>query len=200
MKNNIIDIKLAELTTTEPVTLTEAKAQLIITFADDDTLITRLITAARRAIENYTCTSIISKRITLLADIREEWELPYGPVVALESVMTRSGTQGSGPASYATADTTWQTDGAEFLSFSSPNYNADFTVNSRFGRYNQEPCIGTRYKIIYTTGYDVCPQDLKQAILLEVAWLYENKGDVSTGVGSTEAIHLANPYRRQQWL
>lgn len=40
MKNNYIDIKRSESSPTEPVTLTQLKAQLYITFTDDDTLLT----------------------------------------------------------------------------------------------------------------------------------------------------------------
>ena len=44
MRNNIIDIKRSESSPTEPCTLAEAKAQAIVTYSDDDALITALIT------------------------------------------------------------------------------------------------------------------------------------------------------------
>lgn len=86
MKNNYIDIKRSESSPTEPVTLTQLKAQLYITFTDDDTLLTSLITQARKAIENYCNISIVTQLVILTADLYDEWELPYGPVTGITSV------------------------------------------------------------------------------------------------------------------
>ncbi len=51
----------------EPISLTEAKAHLRVTGADDDTLITALIAAARKWVENYT------RRALVLSEM--EWKL-----------------------------------------------------------------------------------------------------------------------------
>lgn len=210
MQNNIIDIKRVESSPTEPVTLAQAKAQLIITFTDDDTLITSLITQARKAIENYCNVSMVAKVITFTADLFNEWELPYGPVTAITSVQTRSGTQGSGPANYTTATGQWQTDGVEFLSFIPAElYGANVAVAQanlwmRPEKYFVNP--QNRYRIIYNAG-PYAPDDLVLAILCEIAFRYQNRGDgveirptVSAEQGACpDARRLAEPFIRQQW-
>lgn len=97
MKNNYIDIKRSESSPTEPVTLAQLKAQLYITFTDDDTLLTSLITQARKAIENYCNISIVTQLVVLTADLYDEWELPYGPVTGITSVKTRSANEAAAP-------------------------------------------------------------------------------------------------------
>lgn len=192
--NTIIDIKQTELTTTEPVTLAEAKAQCIVTSTDDDALLTALITQCRRAIENFTLTSIINKRIIYTAFLADEWELPYGPVIGIEGVGTPGGQPGSGPVTYDSA-TGWATSGEQFLNFA-PNAGGDnpFIVD----RYDNG--CNTRYRIQYTTGYNPVPQDLKLAILQEIAYRYEHKGE-ETGLNSicAAAEVLAMPYKRLSW-
>lgn len=197
--NRIIDIKQVENSPTEPVTLQQVKDQLIITFTDDDALLTRLITQARRAIENYCAVSIVAKTVTLTADLFVSKELPYGPVTGIQAALTRSGTQGSGPTVYETSTSQWQTDGEEFLSFSPPACG-DFNINSPY-RGIEEPNYPNRWKIVYTTGYNPVPDDLKLAILNEVAFRYENKGNQNDkGVCSEAAQALAFPYKRLLWF
>lgn len=196
-QNRIIDIRRTESSPTEPVTLDEAKAQLIVTSTDDDGLITSLITQARKAIEGYCSLSIVPKTIILTADLFNEWELPYGPVTAIQAVQTRMGTQGSGPASYQTA-TVWTSDGEDFLTFTPSDCGPNFTTPPNTQK--------NRYRITYTAG-PYCPEDLKLAILQEIAFRYQNRGDASEtrvtqfadlGV-CVPARVLADPYVRQSW-
>ena len=67
MRNNIIDIRRSESSPTEPCTLAEAKAQCIVTYTDDDALITALITKARKIIENYCNISIVTQSVVMLS-------------------------------------------------------------------------------------------------------------------------------------
>lgn len=204
--NNIIDIKIVENSPTEPVDLASAKAQLIVTFSDDDTLITGLITKSRKIIENYCHVSIVAKTITLLADLYKEWELPYGPVTGIQSVSTRSANEGSGPALYETADSNWNTEGSDFLSFV-PGGVSGFNPNRPFRGYfewgpfaspfAQNP--GNRYKIVYTAG-PYAPNDLVQAILVQLVWLYEHRGEETGYDICSAARHIAEPYVRKLWI
>jgi len=213
-KPNIIDIQRTPATALEFITLAEAKAQAIVTFTDDDTLITALIAKATEHIENHCNISIQPKNIILVADWAGEWELPYGPVVSITSVETRLAPSGSGPATYQTAQSNWITDGTQYLTFSacaeggfnpSVPFRGYFSWGPFASRYGQEG--GNRYKITYTTGYavDTLPVDLKQAILMQVCWLYENRGDVNASKydwtpGVCEAaIKFADKYVRP-WL
>lgn len=196
MKNNYIDIARSESSPTEPVTLTEAKAQCIVTYSDDDTLLTNLITICRRAVENYCNISIAAKTITLVADLFNEWELPYGPVTGIQSVQTRTSTQGSGLPTYTTLTSGWGLDGTEFLTFipaSGIDAIGNYPIATNFG------VAPYRYKIQYTAGWPDSPEDLRQAILTEIAYRYENRGDLAApGVCESTRI-LADPYVRQLW-
>ena len=196
MKNNYIDIKRVELNPTEPVSLDEAKAQLIVTGTDDDNFIDGLITICRKAVENYCNISIAAKTITLVADLFNEWELPYGPVTGIQSVQTRTNTQGSGLPTYATLTSGWGLDGTEFLTFipaSGIDAIGNYPIATNFG------VAPYRYKIQYTAGWPDCPNDLRQAILTEIAYRYENRGDLAApGVCESTRI-LADPYVRQLW-
>lgn len=198
MKNNYIDIKRSESSPTEPVTLAQLKAQLYITFTDDDTLLTSLITQARKAIENYCNISIVTQTIILTADLYNEWELPYGPVTGITSVKTRSANEGSGPQTYTTTTSGWGYDGDEFITF----------IPADFGQFNPSiPYRGlpdypypNRYRIQYNTGMATVPDDLKLAILQEAAYRFENRGDALADKGVCEPARiLANPYVRQIW-
>lgn len=209
MKNNIIDCARAESSPTEPCTLAEAKAQAIVTYTDDDTLITSFIKMARKAVENYCNISIVVQSVTLIADLYNDYELPYGPVTGITGVQTMSGQAGSGPVAYETATQQWQTDGTQFLTFmprgaTAFNPNQPFTGYFQWGPYaspyGQVPY--SRWKITYTTGYSPVPDDLKQAVLAQVVYLYENRGDENKVLANnlcTLAKALSDPYKRLAW-
>jgi len=188
MKNNIIDLKRVESSPVEPCTLAQLKAQAIITFSDDDTLLNSLIIKARKVIENYCNISIVYKTITLIADLFNEWELPYGPVTGIVSVQTPTGTQGSGPPNYETVTSGWNQEGEEFISFV-PAGTVFQTIKPS----------GTRYRIVYTAGYSVVPDDLIQAVLAQATWLYEHRGEGTEAI-CEQAQKLADPYIRVLWL
>lgn len=210
MSNRIIDIKRVESSPTEPVDLTTVKSHLIISSTDDDTMLTALITQCRKAIEEYCAVSIVSKTITLIADLCKEWELPYGPVTGIQGVSTRTGGEGSGPGVYATQESGWSTDGSEFLSFS-PSTAGGFNPGSPFRGYFQWGPYASpygqlplnRYKIIYTTGYLTVPDPLKLAILNEIAYRYERRGEQSDvkdfGLCETSRA-IADPFQRKLWF
>lgn len=207
MSNRIIDIKRVESSPTEPVTLAQVKSHLIITSTDDDTMLTALITQCRQAIEEYCALSIVPKTITLIADLCKEWELPYGPVTGIQGVATRTGTEGSGPGTYATATTGWSYEGQEFLTFI-PSGAGGFNPGEPFRGYFQWGPYASpygqvpynRYRIIYTAGYATVPDGLKLAILNELSFRYENRGNVAmTGICEAAQI-LANPYQRKLWF
>ena len=172
----------------EPVTLAEAKTHLRVTFTDDDVEIYRMITRARKYIENYCNISIVLQRIQVVANICGDWDLPLGPVVTVESVETRELYNGSGPLIYVPSDQEWAIDGGNFLSNDYPRH---ISTRDRFYPDN-------RTRITYTAG-DYCPDDLKAAILAQLAFMYEKRGD--TGESKCdEALELAAPYRVLRWI
>lgn len=187
----------------EPVSLSDAKAQCRVDFDDDDTLLTGLITAAREAIEHYCNISIVPKTITLTLEATEQlesifaqpyqvreamnvFELPYGPVQSVTSV-TSIGNDGS-VIDCTLGQDYWLT-GVLFKTIK--------ITNAFFNNI-----------LVYQTGYPKVPQALKLAILNEVDYRYENRGEGSNvratafteqGVGIAARI-LADPYRRLNWL
>lgn len=209
--NRLIDIKQTESSPTEPLTLAQVKSQLIITSTDDDTLLTDLITQARRVVEEFCAISIVPKTIIMIADLGKEWELPYGPVTGIQGVETRIGNEGSGPGTYQTETSGWTTDGSDFLSFRPSgvggfNPGSPFTGHFQWGPYASPwACAMNRYRITYATGYNPVPDALKLAILNEIAYRYENRGEqqeLKLGIGGIcEAARiLALPYQRKLWF
>lgn len=174
---------------TEPVTLAEAKTHLRVTFNDDDVEIYRMITRARKYIENYCSISIVRQRIQVVANICGCWDLPLAPVVEVESVETRELYNGSGPLVYVPSDQDWSIDGDNFLSNGYPQH---ISTRDRFYPDN-------RTRVTYIAGMEMCPEDLKAAILAQLAFLYENRGETSDKT-SSEALELAAPYRILRWL
>ncbi len=69
----------------EPVTLTEAKAQLKVDYDTDDALINTLISAARQDCENYLYTALIDQRRIALFDCFGDLTT-VGPVIDVETV------------------------------------------------------------------------------------------------------------------
>ena len=208
MTNRTIDIKRVEVNPTEPVSLDEVKDKLIITSTDDDDLLTDLIISCRKMIENSCNISLVPKTITWFVDLSKEWEFPYGPVTGLLSVQTRTGGEGSGPGTYATLESGWTTDGDEFLSFipsdvSGFNPGRPFTGHFEWGPYASTNSRNwTRYKLVYTAGYTQVPQDLIDAIIAQVAYEYENRGernDSNNGICSA-AENKAASHRRKLWF
>jgi uncharacterized phiE125 gp8 family phage protein len=181
--NSIIDIKFTESSPTEPCTLTEAKTHLRVDSTDDDTKITALITSCRKRLERWCGISIVQKTVVLTIDFKEEMRMIYGPVTAITEVKVRTGTDTTGAAEWETlTDDDYTTDGEDYKVFNSS-------------------LIG-RHKITYTAGYSTCPEDLKEAVLNEIAYRYQNRGDqtqkyVAEQPGVCEGSKiLAMPYKR----
>lgn len=177
MANRVISIDRVESSPTEPVTLAQVRAHLIITFTDDDTQLTTLITQCRQAVENYCHISIVRQIITAVLCYDCPQDLPYPPVTNLYSVQSSVPSPGSGPISYETATSGWQQDGNEFSGG------------------------GVRNRLVYGAGYATVPEQLKLAILNEIAFRYENRGNNPLTDGLCEAARiLAVPFKVMLWI
>lgn len=169
-------VKLSDFTGAEPVSLSEAKAQIKLDTTADDTLITALIIQARGQIEQYTATSIVEHDVEVIAKLDgcNLFELPYGPYQD-DLVINELKVRGGLPVELA---------GSNF---------------DRYGTYflQLRPPYSGIFSIAYKAGYDPVPQPLKLAILHQVAYLYEHRGDedVIDKISPT-AMGLAKPYRR----
>lgn len=174
----IVNLRRVTVLGAEPVTLQEAKDQLIIDFADYDAYITELIPKARLFVENYCNISIVYQRVELIAIICGTWKLPYGPVIGIESVEDSQTTPGSGPVSYSSSTSNWTNDGDTF-------YGGGYSGKQR---------------ITYTAGYSTCPLDLKHVIQKLISHLFENRGRTLNEDDIKKILKEADYYKSLLWI
>jgi hypothetical protein len=154
------------------VTLEEAKAHLIVTFDEDDVYISALILAATQAIADYCNISINNAMITVWgkADSVGRFKLPFGPV------------------SYV-------------ISVASIEPNGESCFATLFGNKTIGTIQNAELTIAYYTGFSKPIQNnLKQAILAQIAYMYENRGDQDKQTGICAlAQQLSQPFR-EIWI
>lgn len=186
---------------TEPVSLAEVKAHLRVDFTDDDTMLTAMITAARQAIEDYCHISLVSKTVTLtlesiqtprsiftqpfqVQNSTNSFELPYGPVQAV-SLVTSIGSDG--------------------VTVTTLVLNADYFITGKAFKTIKLLCDFQNFIMVYVVGYAALPGPLRLAILNEIAYRYESRGEpqnISRATAFTKqgvclgAQVLADPYKR----
>jgi uncharacterized phiE125 gp8 family phage protein len=194
----MIKLKVVTESTIEPITLHEARLHLRLDTFDsppahvDDPLIEVLITVARQAAESYLGQSIIQKTYELALDEFpvNEISLELWPVSSVDSI------------TYEEDGQTQTVDPAEYIfdSFSKPSQVAPKESWPRV----KSTINGV--KITFTAGYTdnfspnpyPLPKPIRQAMLLTIGHLYENRESVVAGqmiempLGMTA---LLTPYR-----
>lgn len=174
----LVDLKLVTDVTSEPITVSDVKAHLYITHSDDDTYLTGLIKRARKQIENYCSIAIGSQEWIWMQDCNGgvELQIPKQPVISVDAV------------SYEESSN----------SFVSKTAEDDYKISGLFEK-TFTPFTYGRWRVEYTTGYETLPDDLKHGILCQVAYLYENRGDVSKTGLSDMAKDIVSPYKDYSW-
>lgn len=186
------------------VTLAEVKSQLNITHSDEDTFLNSLISAACQYAEHITSRSLVSRSWELLTDFPDGTgpdaaiTLPISPVLSVTSVTYYDDDDAS--TLYGASNYTSQTgDNAALY----PASNARWPTTSA----NRLHPVS----IVFVAGYEGTadspidrsniPDAIRQAILLHVAHLYENREAVTVG-RNIEAVStpfaydaLIDPYR-----
>lgn len=171
----------------EPLTLDQVKRHLNLLFDtsgsaqfdDDDTYLEELVTQCREALEQYLGISMAEK--VYKAILRNECggvELPFGPVTVVTSVKNKDGED-------LTSGQTYQLRGNRFKWF-------------------EYPC-SDYLEVDYIAGYDptTIPKGLQRALLEEIAFRYNNRGDQTNKLAgeniglSQGAIELASRYSRK---
>lgn len=156
----------------EPVSLAEAKLYLRVDGADEDSLISRMIAAARLSAEQYMRTSLVTQSWKLIYDDYAPscFELPYGPVQSVSSIVlvARDSSQ------------TTVNSGNYYLSG-----NKQFLVVDT-------ALIAHRVETTYVAGFgdavDV-PAAIKQGMMVHIAKLYEQRPEPVQIGEATRALY-----------
>ena len=171
--NAVLDVLFIEGSSpeTEPVTYEEAIQQANIDdIAGDVNLIESYITTARIQCETFACMSFISREIeSVVNNSLGGIYLPYGPIIAVSSVYDKDDNE-------ITSDS-YKVLGVKFKQLSYP--------------------MRDYLKVTYTAGWTELPQIFKTAILQQVAYLYEHRGDEKADTFSPIAASLLKPHMRQ---
>jgi uncharacterized phiE125 gp8 family phage protein len=173
----------------EPVTLAEAKAHLRISHTDDDTYITRIITAARRQMEARLDAGLIQQSWSCFINSWPDTRaiaLPLSPVIAVTDVII-----------YGDDDAAATLDPA--------HYYLERRAKPPFLALRNDrsvPAAGRRYagiEVKMTVGYGATaasvPEDIRQALLLTITSWYADRGENQSGFLPLMARELIAPYR-----
>ena len=192
-------LKLITAPAAEPVSTSEAKSHLRVDTTADDTYIGTLITVARQNVESHLRRALISQTWEVVLDAFPAGviRLPKPPLASVTSIKY-------------TDD-----DGVE-ATYSSDNYVVDSDTEP--GRVVLKsgqtwPAVtlaaANGVRVRYVAGYGAAgsnvPQAIRQAILLVIGSLYENREDVlvaqgvSIGVLPFGVVALLAPYRIYGW-
>jgi uncharacterized phiE125 gp8 family phage protein len=182
--------------TAEPVTLAEAKKWCKVSGTAEDDMIGMLITVARKAMEKYTSSSFGKKTIyATWTKMPEDWivDLPYGPIISVDRVY-RIDEEGNEELLTVNQD--------YFLS-------GENDIQVQVSQFWSTGIVSAwSLRIEYTAGYDdtatePLPEELKTAILKQVATDYLFRENITTGsttVLSNDARNVASPYRKMTLL
>lgn len=162
----------------EPVTLAAAKDHLRFDGNEQDTTIQALITAAREHSERYLGHAIGEQTIELSMQwFPQSIELPRPPIQSITSIK------------YEDADGTTQTlDASEY-------HLADYVVVSTNGNWPATAHYPDSVRVEYVAGYSVCPEPIKQAMLLMVGRMFDRHAEDYDDTLARVSDMLLWPYR-----
>lgn len=186
---------------TEPVTLAEAKAhlQLDTDFTDDDAYITSVISAGRDHIEKQTGRLIAEANVELyLDDFEQEITLPLWPVSTLESVAYKDENGNS--------QTINLTGNADVIldKHNSPAVIKFLDPPDTYRKEESESVdnVTITFKAGYGSTYWLLPKELKQALLVLIRDMYDNRESYQTKKnypGSFAVDNILDYYRIYQF-
>jgi uncharacterized phiE125 gp8 family phage protein len=175
---------------TEPLTYSEVKAFLRLNDDSEQTFVTTLITIARQIVEGQTWRPLISQSWALQFDASELnlfiSNINKAPIISIDSVTYYDVNN----ALQTLSPTLYETD-----IYGNP---ARFRLKSIPSVYDRMGALIVNFVCGYTNAAAV-PQAIKQAMLLIIGHLYENRSDVLTGTQINEmplaSRYLLEPYR-----
>jgi uncharacterized phiE125 gp8 family phage protein len=178
---------------TEPVTLSEAKAQCRVDAADEDALITALITAARQEAEHALGRSLITQtweRVLEIFPPDDKIKLCVPPVASITSIV------------YIDAAGATQTLSASYYELDAVNDPGLVRLADGYQWPSTADTVGA-VKVRFVAGYGnaaAVPQAIKTWLLMRVATLYKFREESVLGVSVTEVPgrytdRLLDPFR-----
>jgi uncharacterized phiE125 gp8 family phage protein len=172
----------------EPISSTEAKAHLRVTGTDEDDLITMLIQAAREFCESYTNLQLLTATWEMYLDYFSEYEIliEKNPVLAITHIK------------YYDENNTEQTLAASVYEVdvvSQPARLVLKTNQSWPSTYDKKNAV----KITFTAGFGATaasvPAQIRQAMLLVIGNMYENRGDEGHRTIPSTVYNLLDAHR-----
>jgi uncharacterized phiE125 gp8 family phage protein len=187
----IVYSRVTEQPDSEPISLDEAKEHLEWVGTSKDNYITSLIKTARRVCEAYSGLSFVTQERVVRLDYfpcynqnpyRKLWiEVPYGPVQAITMFQYSNDAGG----------TTTLVEGTDFIvDYHSPVCRIYPLEDGEIGTWPDDVRhIPYAITIGYQTGFDdvsgePLPEQARQAILLQVAAMFESRQDETVGAVS----------------
>lgn len=196
MKN--LQVRVKTESTTEPVTIEEAKLFCHVTGSEEDEMFSLLISAARKAMEKYTSSTFAQKTLHATWVVMPDdklLELPYGPVISVDNVylVDEEGTE----EELTLNDDYWVYGNQDAIVKISTYWVTSLDENTS--------TVRVEYKAGYgDTSTEPLPDELKLAILKQVATDYELRENIAVGTISTvltnDSKSLAAPYRKKLWF
>jgi len=170
--NRILSVSITETgTVTEPVSLVQAKAWLIIEHTDHDTLITDLIKAVRLMVERRTKKKLVPSVAVIELQVIKPFPLPRLPMTSFTKLEYWDCTTNAYVE--VTDSTQWRIIGSVVYS-------------NTLGQL----------RLTYNVGYALngFPEDLRLAMKSEICYRYENRGDktLDSDLCSTTEAYLSN--------
>jgi len=176
----------------EPVTLQEIKSACRIdqdsTSEDDDLML--MAGAARELLEKQLNIGLVPQELELQFDGRK-MELPMSPTIRIISVKDSAGEDVAYSTDNYQAKSIWVDQEGSLLG------NWEYWPNNgyvEFTPYSNGKC--EMYTVRYETGYETLPYGLKNALLLQVSYLYLTRGEPVSSPISQNALQLARQYSR----
>jgi uncharacterized phiE125 gp8 family phage protein len=165
----------------EPLTLTEAKAQCRVDGTDDDDLLTDYIETARTLVEQYTGTKLVSQTVVMRArDWCDLYDLPIAPIASVSGITYIDPDGNSQTLSTDVYETVLV--GLEPL--------IRLKVNQSWPAIR---CAADAIIVTASAGYASVPATIKHAMLLTISQWYDDR---ASGALPDGAMALLANYRR----
>ena len=162
----------------EPVTVSEAKAHLRVDVSDDDAYIATLITAAREWCEQYLDRTLIDTQWTMRLDsFPYEIELPRPPIASAGTATAVTLTYTLGDDSTATLSSTqYRVDRN-----STPGVVRQLRAGTWPANLDDYNAVAVTWWAGYGSSGTSVPAAIRHAMLMLVAYWYENRSTVLVG-------------------